>query len=309
MYTGFILMHRKILDWEWYSDINTRILFIHLLIKANHKTSKWKNIEVLRGQLITSLEHLAVETGLSIQQVRTCLTKLKSTSEITCKSTSRYSIIMLNNYNQYQGEQKLNQQENIKQVTTNNNDNNVNNKKTPPPISSSKKMGDEAEDEIKFLSFLKTKSGYPYNDEKDRKLYQYLKGNFPQINLLKRVSEWIELNKISGLENSHRRIPKFFEATPEIKENNEAIETLLKRFESDNYLTNEELAKIVLKSFTIGQKLSDVQKRMVAEIQYIHNFSPQGFWILEEIEKIPESKKTLKNLIEQVEKDFKTIGK
>jgi len=36
------------LDWEWYDDINTKVLFIHLLIKANWKEKKWRGIKIKR---------------------------------------------------------------------------------------------------------------------------------------------------------------------------------------------------------------------------------------------------------------------
>lgn len=79
---GYINIFRKILDWEWYSDINTSRIFIHLLLTANWTEQKWQGIQIKRGQRVTSLEHLANETGLSIQQVRTALKKLQKTRRI-----------------------------------------------------------------------------------------------------------------------------------------------------------------------------------------------------------------------------------
>lgn len=38
---GYIKIHRKMLDWEWYDDIPTKTLFLHLLLTANWKDSKW----------------------------------------------------------------------------------------------------------------------------------------------------------------------------------------------------------------------------------------------------------------------------
>lgn len=118
---GFIKLHRKLLAWEWYSDINVRVLFFHCLLKANHKTEKWQGIEINAGQFVTSLGHLSKECGLTEQQTRTALNKLKLTSEITSKSTSRYSIITINNWNLYQ----TNNTQDNKQITneqqTNNN--------------------------------------------------------------------------------------------------------------------------------------------------------------------------------------------
>ena len=80
MYTeGFINLHRKILDWEWYDDINVFRVFTHLLLTVNWTPAKWHGIEIHPGQKITSRETLATETGLSIRQVRTALEKLQKT--------------------------------------------------------------------------------------------------------------------------------------------------------------------------------------------------------------------------------------
>ncbi len=80
MYTeGFINLHRKILDWEWYDDNNVKIVFIHLLLTTNWTKAKWHGIEILPGQKITSIGNLASETNLSTQQVRTVLNKLEKT--------------------------------------------------------------------------------------------------------------------------------------------------------------------------------------------------------------------------------------
>jgi len=91
--SGWIKLHRTMLEWEWYDDINVCRLFTHLLLKVNHADQNWKGFEVRRGQTITSLESLSVETRLSISQIRTCLKKLKSTGEIADKSQARHRVI------------------------------------------------------------------------------------------------------------------------------------------------------------------------------------------------------------------------
>ena len=133
---GYIKLHRQITEWEWYSNINVSRLFIHCLLKANHKDNRWQGIVIKKGSFITSIENLAFETGLSGQQVRTSLNKLKSTGEITSQTTNRYSIITIKNWGSYQmdntqdNKQITNkQQTNNKQITTNNNDKNDNNEK------------------------------------------------------------------------------------------------------------------------------------------------------------------------------------
>jgi hypothetical protein len=91
--SGWIKIHRQILEWEWYSDNNSFRVFLHLLLKANHKQKRYKGLELKIGTIITSRDILAIETGLSIQQIRTALDKLKSTNEVTIKTSSQGTII------------------------------------------------------------------------------------------------------------------------------------------------------------------------------------------------------------------------
>ena len=102
MENGFIVLHRKIIKWEWYTDNNVFKLFLHLLLRANHEDKYWRGILVKRGQLITSIKHLSDETGLSIKQVRTALDKLKSTGEVVSKVQSHYTLVTIEKYSDYQ---------------------------------------------------------------------------------------------------------------------------------------------------------------------------------------------------------------
>ncbi len=98
---GFIKIHRKILKWEWYTDVPVKVLFIHCLILANHKPKNWRGTIIERGQFISSYGKLASSSGLSVRQVRTALGKLKSTQEVTSKTTSKYTMITISNYSAY----------------------------------------------------------------------------------------------------------------------------------------------------------------------------------------------------------------
>lgn len=125
MAAGWIKMYRQFTEWEWYKDIPVRILFEHCLFKANREEKKWQGTVIKQGSFITSYENLAFETGLSVRQVRTALNKLKSTGELTHKTTSRYSIITVNNWEKYQASDTQNdnqmtskRQTNDKQATT-----------------------------------------------------------------------------------------------------------------------------------------------------------------------------------------------
>jgi hypothetical protein len=121
--SGFIKLQRKILDWEWYNDIPTKTLFIHLLLKVNFKDKKWKGYDIKRGQVLTGRKILSDETGLSEQQTKTALKKLQATNEITIQATNRFSIITLVNYSLYQDKKtdsnQLNNQPEEQQATSN----------------------------------------------------------------------------------------------------------------------------------------------------------------------------------------------
>ncbi len=109
MWTGWIKIYRQLLNWSWYHDHNTCRLFIHLLFRANYRDGMWKGLTIRRGQLVIGRVALAIEVGLSEQQVRTALIKLKSTNDITITTTNKFSIITICNYAKYQDGDSLEQ--------------------------------------------------------------------------------------------------------------------------------------------------------------------------------------------------------
>lgn len=100
--SDYIKLHRSMLEWEWWHDINTCRVFIYLLLKANWKDSTWKGIEVKRGTYISSLDKVATETDLTRDEVRTALKHLTKTKEITTVSTRKYTVFTVVNYDLYQ---------------------------------------------------------------------------------------------------------------------------------------------------------------------------------------------------------------
>lgn len=98
----YIKLYRSFQKWEWYQDPNTARLFIHLLLKANWKPTKWKGIEIGRGQTIETVRGLAKELKISVRSVRTSLEHLISTHEVTYESTHYGMLISVINYTKYQ---------------------------------------------------------------------------------------------------------------------------------------------------------------------------------------------------------------
>ena len=51
----FIKLYRQFMNWQWYTDLNTKALFIHCLLRANWKAGEWKGIHYSVGEFITTL--------------------------------------------------------------------------------------------------------------------------------------------------------------------------------------------------------------------------------------------------------------
>jgi len=116
--SGWIKLHRVLIDWEWYKTPHMVQFFIHCLLRANHEEKKWQGHLVSEGQFISGRKQLSLETGLSEQTIRTCIERLKSTSELTSKTTNKNTLFTINSWKKYQFKEEANQQPN-QQVTNN----------------------------------------------------------------------------------------------------------------------------------------------------------------------------------------------
>ena len=99
---GFIMLHRKILEWGWYTDPVVSRVFIHLLLNASFKPAHWRGLSLKPGQVVTGRKALAEQLALSERQVRTALSKLTATGEITVMTTNRFSVVTIVNWAVYQ---------------------------------------------------------------------------------------------------------------------------------------------------------------------------------------------------------------
>lgn len=99
---GFISLHRSILDWEWYGDANTCRLFIHLLLTVEFHDRRICGKTVKRGQRLCSVQKLSEEIGLTNRQTRTALEHLKTTGEVTSRTSPQGTVITVKNYAEYQ---------------------------------------------------------------------------------------------------------------------------------------------------------------------------------------------------------------
>lgn len=206
MSTGWVMLHRQLLQWEWYDDINTSRLFIHCLLRANHSDNKWRGIDIKRGSFLTSLESLSKETHLTVSQIRTSLKKLISTGELTSKSQARNRVITILEYNRWQADSskidKLvasSSQDDSRVVTTNNNVNKENNDKEDQKNLSTKVdfsvflMDDDQLLEVKRIRTKnsKTKKGAKFTDRIAKSLAEeFFKGKSMGFSLDEMLNEW-----------------------------------------------------------------------------------------------------------------------
>lgn len=120
----YLKLFRKMLTWEWYGDTNTVRVFLHILLKANYKPGRYKGHPIDAGECVFGREKWARDLGMTEQQVRTSINHLKSTNEITIKTTNKFSIIKVEKWAFWQIEEggatnKPTNKPTINQPTTN----------------------------------------------------------------------------------------------------------------------------------------------------------------------------------------------
>lgn len=207
---GHVILHRDVMEWEWYQNSNVFRLYVHLILKANFKDKMWQGQLIKRGQLITSISHLASELMISVQSIRTALSKLEHSNNIVLKSTNRFTLITIVNYNKYQTAKSYinnqhnnqvtnNQHSNNKQSTTtkernnNNNNNKVNKEKIEARLVKFKKQVFEySKYDLKIL-----KSFYDYWSELNvnKTKMRFEKDEFFEIE--KRLEKWVANEKLN----------------------------------------------------------------------------------------------------------------
>lgn len=106
---GYIALHRKIVDWEWYKEPYTLLVFIHLILTANYEPKKFMGKTIAAGERVASYPTIAKELGLSVQNVRTAIKHLKLTHEVTYRTNHQYTVFTVVNYSLYQDKQQTNQ--------------------------------------------------------------------------------------------------------------------------------------------------------------------------------------------------------
>lgn len=104
-----------IAEGEWHDVPNMVSVWVHLLILANFEDKQWHDTIIERGQIIIGLESFSKTIGISVKELRTCIKRLCDSNMITKKSTNKYTIITICNYDKYQSYDDMLGQTNDKQ--------------------------------------------------------------------------------------------------------------------------------------------------------------------------------------------------
>ena len=218
-------LYRSILNWEWFKDQNVLQFYIYCLIKANETDVLHKGIEVKRGSFIATLKDISEDTGLSVQQTRTCIERLKSTQNVTSKTTNKFTILTVCKYDDYNNALKKNNTnintKSNKQITNKNEK--INKQKQPQKISFSESeifdlkafsdafpdwskeqkryyfdaASDYSNQGNKYINWKSAISNWALRDEHNQRNYFYKKNNFKNepntiITGRKDYSDWLE---------------------------------------------------------------------------------------------------------------------
>lgn len=109
MYRGYIKIWRKIEDdelWKQRRRFSKWEAFEDLLLQANHRKKKIflgnEEIELKRGEVLTSQLKLSKRWNWSIGSVSSFLLRLKILKKAESKATTKYTKIFILNYGKYQ---------------------------------------------------------------------------------------------------------------------------------------------------------------------------------------------------------------
>lgn len=191
---GWISLYRKIQNLFVWTNSDQLKLWLLILMKANHSENKFlfngEEISVTSGQMVTGAHILASEFNEGVPRDKAVtwrtlwrwVKKFENAEMLTIKSTTKYSVITVNNWGEYQEHDKpvtKQRQATDNPVTTNNNED------KEPPV-----------DYAALINYLNEKSGRAFhNTEANRKLIKarlndgFTKKDFQKV-IAYKSAEW-----------------------------------------------------------------------------------------------------------------------
>lgn len=158
MHNGWIKIYRDLDKKGFYRDSHFVHLWIHVLLKANHREAEFmwngKLKKLKRGQFLTGRKALQEETGINEHKIERILKLFESEQQIEQQKTNRFRLITVKNYEKYQDREQQNAQQmsnkcttDEQQMSTNKNDKNKKNERniiSPEGQNSKKNSGPQS---------------------------------------------------------------------------------------------------------------------------------------------------------------------
>lgn len=138
--SGWIKLHRSVMRKGYYGKSEYLAVWVHLLLKANHSKTEvlldGRMTSIDAGSFVTSRSKLAQELNLQESKLERILKCFKTGQQIEQQSFSKYRIISITNWSEYQESEQQNEQQmnskrtaNEQQMNTDKNVKNVKNEK------------------------------------------------------------------------------------------------------------------------------------------------------------------------------------
>ena len=108
--SGWIKIHRKLLDWPWFKNPAVSQLWLYCLLKATHRPRRqlvgMKMVHLIPGQLVFGRVAAAGKTGLTVKKVRIALDSLVVNGCVKKgqEKGQHFTIITICNWELYQGD-------------------------------------------------------------------------------------------------------------------------------------------------------------------------------------------------------------
>jgi hypothetical protein len=122
MAEGWIKLHRQCIERGWFKNRDLWAFWTFCLLKASHSRVRllvgFQQVELEPGQFVFGLKKASEEMGLSIRTIRTCLDKLETMGNLARKTTNKFSIITITNWDTYQGDESASDKQSDKQATS-----------------------------------------------------------------------------------------------------------------------------------------------------------------------------------------------
>ena len=98
----WIKLYEDVLNWRWAHKPEYVSFMVHCLLLANPQPKKWENIEIPRGSFVTTIKNMSERVGISERTFRTIIQHLIECEFLSVKTTNRYTLITICNYESYQ---------------------------------------------------------------------------------------------------------------------------------------------------------------------------------------------------------------